>query len=81
MGNPVADIKLAFQALYLLQSSLPTLAKGLLDLKQAWADKGDPTKLSNDFAQFITDNEPLLMNILSMVPVVAAAVPPAPPVA
>ena len=73
MGNPVADVKLALTILAITQQDLPTFAKGLLDLKQAWLDKTDPTKLANDFGQFITDNEPLLNQILALVPATAAA--------
>lgn len=68
MGNPVAEVKLALTILAEVQQDLPTLAKGLLDLKQAWIDKADPVKLSNDFGQFITDNEPMLTRLLALIP-------------
>lgn len=75
MGNPIAEVKLALTILAEVQQDLPTVAKGLLDLKQAWLDKADPTKLSNDFGQFITDNEPMLMRLLALDPSLAAAAP------
>ena len=73
MTNPVADIKLALTILAETQADLPVVAKGLLDLKQAWLDKTDPTKLANDFGQFITDNEPLLQRLLALAGTAAPA--------
>lgn len=76
MTNPIADIQLALTIMAQLRTALPTLAKGLQDLKQAWADKSDSTKVANDLVQWLNDNEPLINQILALVP--QAQVPNAP---
>jgi len=75
MANPIADVQLALTILQQIRQALPTAAKAIVDLKQAWADKSDPTKASNDLAQVLTDVEPLINQVLALVP--PAATPPA----
>lgn len=73
MGNPVADLKLALTILAEVHQDLPVFAQGLLDIKQAWADKADPVKTAADLDNFLTDNEPLLTRLVALAPAVAPA--------
>ena len=68
MANPIADIQLALQILAEVRTALPILGKSIVDLKQAWVDKTDATKATNDLAQVLTDLEPLINQVLSLVP-------------
>lgn len=68
MTNPIADIKLALTILGDVQADLPIFAKGLLDLKTAWANKSNTQEFANDVNQFMTDWTPLLTQLMSMIP-------------
>jgi hypothetical protein len=68
MPNPVTDVELALTVMAEAHQDLPILAQGLLDLKEAYADKADPAKLAVDFQKFISDNEGLLNNLLKLAP-------------
>ena len=68
MTNPIADIQLALTILAQIRTALPTMAKGINDLKQAFADKSDPTKVAADLGNVLTDLEPLLNQVLALVP-------------
>jgi hypothetical protein len=73
MTNPIADIQLALTILAQVRAGLPVAAKAIVDIKQAWVDKADPTKASADLAQVLTDLEPLINQLLALVPPPPAA--------
>ncbi len=73
MTNPVSDVKLALTIMTELHQALPVLAQGLIDLKQTWADKKDPVKFAADFNKWMTDNEPLLNQLLTIAGAAGAA--------
>lgn len=75
MANPIADIQLALTILAEVRAALPVAAKSIQDVKQAFADKADPTKAAADLAQVLSDLEPLLNQILALVPPAPAPAP------
>lgn len=79
MANPIADIQLALTILAEVRQAIPVLAKGIQDLKQTFADKSNPTKAAADLEAVITDLEPLLNQVLALVPPAATPAPTVPP--
>ena len=73
MENPIADIKLVLTILADIRAALPVLAQAAVDLKQAYADKSDPSKAAADVAAAISTVEPLINNALAMIPPAAEA--------
>lgn len=79
MANPIADIQLALTILGEVRTALPIMAKSIQDLKQAFADKSDPTKAATDLGNVLNDLEPLLNQVLALVPPAPGSTPtPAP---
>lgn len=72
MANPIADIQLALTILAEVRTALPILGKSIADLKQAYADKADATKAATDLEAVLTDLEPLLNQVMALVPPPAA---------
>jgi hypothetical protein len=68
MGNPIADIQLALTILGDVRTALPIVAQAIVDVKQAFADKSDPTKASQDLANALGVLEPLINQVLTLVP-------------
>lgn len=79
MANPIADIQLALTILAEVRQAIPVLAKGIQDLKQTFADKSNPTKAAADLEAVIADLEPLLNQVLALVPPAATPAPTVPP--
>ena len=80
MENPIADVKLVLTILADIRTALPVLAQAAVDLKQAYADKADPTKAAADIAAAIAHVEPLINNVLALIPPAAEAAAGAAPV-
>ena len=74
MPTALADLQLAIAAAAELREALPLLAQGAADLKQAYADKKDPTKAAADLDAALGVIVPLIEKIIPLLP--AASVPP-----
>lgn len=72
MANPIADIQLALTILAEVRQALPIVAKSIQDLKQTFTDKSDPSKAATDLNNVLNDLEPLLNQVLALVPPQAA---------
>ena len=64
----IGDIQLAFKVEHEAVAALPVIAKAIADLKQAWFDKSDPTKATQDLVNALSDAEPLFNQILASLP-------------
>lgn len=76
MANPIADIQLALTILAEVRTALPIVAKSIQDLKQAFADKTDTTKVATDLSNVLSDLEPLLNQVMALVPPATPATAP-----
>jgi hypothetical protein len=68
MGNILADLQLAMAAAAELKTALPVLGQAAADLKQAFADKADPTKATADLAAALDVVLPLIEQIVPLLP-------------
>jgi len=63
-----ADIELALAAASELREALPDLVQAITDLKQAYADKSNPSQALKDLDAALTAVSPLVDQIIALVP-------------
>lgn len=82
MINPVTivnDINLAVQTVEKLKAALPLVTKLVADVRQAYAEKSDPTKLEANLTVVMNDVNDDLNMLQSLFPAQKVTVTPAPP--